>query len=85
MKCNKGDAENPDIRARLVAREINKVDHIDKCFASTPPLEAKKLLFAQYAKERAWSSKPLKLSVVDVRKAYFNATVSRRMSRYLKR
>ena len=43
---------NPDMRARLVASEINKGDKNDSFFASAPPLEAKKLLRAQYAKER---------------------------------
>ena len=46
VHCNKGDALNPDIRARLVACEINKGDKNDSCVASTPPLEAKKFPFA---------------------------------------
>ena len=71
--CNKGDEENPDIRCRLVACEINKGgDRPDHFFASTPPLEAKKLLFARFAQERQRSGKPLNLSFIDVRKAYFN-------------
>ena len=41
--CNKGDAEKPDIRARLVACELNTYKS-DDYFASTPPLEAKRLL-----------------------------------------
>ena len=50
--CNKGDEESPDIRCRLVACEINKGDRPDNFFASTPPLEEKKLLFARFAQER---------------------------------
>ena len=42
--CNKGDAACPDIRARLVATELNTYKS-DDFFASTPPLEAKRLLF----------------------------------------
>ena len=53
VNCNKGDAESPDIRARLVACEVNKGDKHDAFYASTPPLEAKKLLFARYAQERS--------------------------------
>ena len=45
---NKGDALKPDIRARLVACEIN-VYKTDEFYASTPPLEAKNMLFSQYA------------------------------------
>ena len=45
---NKGDASSPDVRARLVACEVNcggvKEERVD---ASTPPLEAKRLLFAK--------------------------------------
>ena len=72
VHCNKGDAVNPDIRARLVACEISKGDKNDSFFASTLPLEAKKFFFAQYTKERTRKGMPLRLSFVDVRKAYFN-------------
>ena len=71
--CNKGDDSMPDVRCRLVACEINKGgDRPDHFFASTPPLEAKKLLFARFAQERMRSGQHLQLSFVDVRKAYFN-------------
>ena len=75
--CNKGDAQNPDIRCRLVACEINKDGKQDSFFASTPPLEAKKLLFARYAKERRRKGKCLQLSFIDIRKAYFNGIPKR--------
>ena len=71
---NKGDSESPDVRARLVACEIND-GKTDAYFASTPPLEAKRILFSQYASRR-WSDDgtPWCLSFVDIKKAYFNAT-----------
>ena len=74
---NKGDAEAPDVRARLVACEIND-GKTDAYFASTPPLEAKRILFSEYASRR-WSKQgdPLMLSFVDIKKAYFNATPKR--------
>ena len=75
--CNKGDAESPDIRCRLVACEINKDGKNDSFFASTPPLEAKKLLFARFAKERYRKGESLQLSFVDIRKAYFNGIPKR--------
>ena len=34
--CNKGDAESPDVRARLEACELNKGDRNDAFSASTP-------------------------------------------------
>ena len=73
MLCNKGDNVKPDMRARLVACEVNKGgDRQDCFFASTPPLEAKKLLFSRFAQERKRKGKPLRLDFLDVKKAYFN-------------
>ena len=77
VNCNKGDAASPDVRARLVACEINRGDKQDHFFASTPPLEAKKMLFARFAQERNRDGQPLRLSFVDVRKAYFNGKPKR--------
>ena len=37
VMCNKGDAAAPDVRARLVACEVNTYKS-DDLFASTPPL-----------------------------------------------
>ena len=45
LDINKGDKLNPEYRSRLVAMEIKKDDRKD-LFAPTPPLEAKKILFA---------------------------------------
>ena len=39
--CNKGDGQEYNVRARLVACEVNTLE-TDEYFASTPPLEAKK-------------------------------------------
>ena len=75
--CNKGDHVEPDLRARLAACEINRGDKQDHLFASTPPLEAKKLLFAEYAKQRHRDGQPLELSFIDIRKAYFNGVPKR--------
>ena len=52
----------------MVAQEVNL--HADESFfAATPPLEAKRLLFSEYA-SRA-KSEDLQISFVDVKKAYF--------------
>ena len=45
IDVNKGDDQYPDYRSRLVAQEIKR-DRRDDLFAATPPLEAKKILFA---------------------------------------
>ena len=75
--CNKGDSEAPDVRARLVACELNDGHRNDLFAASTPPLEAKRILFAKYVTEQRRNGQPLRLSFVDIRKAYFNATPTR--------
>ena len=76
--CNKQDSQNPDVRARLVAQEIGV--HADSSFyAATPPLESKRMLFSGWATQRSRNGKPLKISFVDVRKAYFNGTPTRKL------
>ena len=47
-QLNKNDINDPDVRCRLVAQEVYL--HADESFfAATPPLEAKRLLFSEYA------------------------------------
>ena len=77
MINNKGDQYSYEIRARLVATEINRYKD-DHMYAPTPPLEAKKMLFSWAARRRRSAGGELhKLLFVDVRKAYFNATPMR--------
>ena len=45
LEINKGDENNYNIRARLVAQEFTK-GKLEKIFAATPPLEAKKTLLS---------------------------------------
>ena len=60
----------------MVACEINKDGTSNASFsASTPPLEAKKILFTKYASSPR--SKKLRISFVDIRKAYFNGVPER--------
>ena len=72
---NKGDAEKPDIRARLVAREIRTEVSDGSMYAATPPLEALKWLLslASSSPHLVGTSDELKVSFVDARRAYFNA------------
>ena len=76
VMANKGDSSEPDVRARLVGCEVNKGGEKESAFhASTPPLEAKKMLFSEFA-SRPRKSKP-RISFVDIRKAYFNGKPTR--------
>ena len=75
-----GDAQSPDIRARLVACEVNHDGtREDSYFASTPPLEAKRMLFAKFADSPRKNGVEQRLSFVDVRKAYFNGIPRRNL------
>ena len=78
VNCNKRDIHDPDVRARLVAQEVNTHPE-DSFFAATPPLEAKRMLMSEFATERYRDGKPLKLSFIDVRKAYFNGIPTRKL------
>ena len=51
VEVNKGTAENPDVRCRLVARDFKPKGEKDRedLFAAMPPLAAKRLLFAMAA------------------------------------
>lgn len=75
--CNKSDSVDPDVRARLASCELKKGDRNDAFSGSTPPLEGNRILFARYASERNWNGKPLRISFVDIRIAYFNAIPKR--------
>ena len=82
VNCNKGDHDVPDCRARLVCQEVNTYKS-DEFYASTPPLEAKRMLFSRYSSERTRGGKALKISFVDIRKAYFNALPKRLLHVFL--
>ena len=69
---NKGDVKHPEVRARLVAKEIKR-DKREDLFAATPPLEAKKALFSQCVSRKAKSGKRLKLRFIDIKRAYFHS------------
>ena len=70
VNCNKNDITDPDVRCRLVGQEVNLYAD-DSFYAATPPLEAKRMLFTQFSTERTRNGKPLQISFVDVKKAYF--------------
>ena len=77
VDTNKGDKLNPKIRSRLVAQEINR-SNMPELFAATPPLEFIKFLISMCASSQ-WSSRPTRLMVCDVKKAYFYAAATRRV------
>ena len=78
VNCNKNDINDPDVRCRLVAQEVNT--HAGDSFcAATPPLEANRLLFSQWSTEQSRNGSDLQLSFVDVKKAYFYGVPDRNL------
>ena len=78
LEINKGDEENVNIRARLVAQEFNQ-GKLTAIFAATPPLAAKKTLLSLAVTERigfgeGWH---YKLDFIDIKRAYFYAPAKR--------
>ena len=73
LDTNKGDKNNPNHRSRLVARSFNQGKD-DTLYASTPPLEAMRLIISHAA--TIDPNKPTvrrEMMVNDVRRAYFYA------------
>ena len=71
---NKGDDDNSNVRARLVAKEIKSDSRLDM-FAATPPLEAKKFLLPRAATS-GWlgANKGHRKSIfIDIKRAYMYA------------
>ena len=63
VNCNKNGINDPDVRCRLVAQEVNL--HADDSFyAATPPLEAKRLLISQWATEQSGMASAYNFSFV---------------------
>ena len=52
VKSNKQDAKNPKWRVRYVAQEVGSGSD-EALYAATPPLEARKVLLSQFARQRS--------------------------------
>ena len=84
VETNKGDDENPNIRSRLVAREIRMAGQ-DSIFAPTPPLESLRMILTMATTDFGGGWKPCldpsseqrtQVLMVDISRAYFNARTS---------
>ena len=80
---NKGDSDNPVIRSRLVGREFNEGKD-DTLYASTPPLEALRLLLSWAATTDGGSLSTVgkagngkSILIADVSRAFFEAPAKR--------
>ena len=72
IDVNKGDASKPNYRSRFVGKEF-KTYADDSLYASTPPLEALRLIVSR----AATTDKKRHLMINDVRRAYFYAEATR--------
>ena len=82
VHANKGDDTNPNVRSRLVARQIRQAGE-DAIFAPTPPLEALRSVLSLattdfpgrpvHVRDPA-SERRTQVSAVDISRAYFNAS-----------
>ena len=86
LDTNKGDEQNPNYRARLVAREIKR-DKRDDLFAATPPLESLRMVISICASHQFEAPENnFLIMITDVNWAYFYAPANRRStSRFLPR
>ena len=82
VDVNKGDNQCPNIRSRLVARQIRQAGE-DAIFAPTPPLEALRSVLSLATTDFAGrpehvrdptSERRTQVSAVDIARAYFNAS-----------
>lgn len=78
LEINKGDNENPNVRARLVGREL-KMDKRDDLFAATPPLESLKTIIAICASKQFHVERSERFIIMstDIKRAYFHAPATR--------
>ena len=77
LDTNKGDRATPNYRSRLVAREFNQGKD-DTLYASTPPLEALRIIVSHAATvDQDRPRQRRELMVNDVRRAYFYAQQQR--------
>ena len=76
---SKGDMDNPNYRSRLVGMEFN-TGRCDELYASTPPLEALRMIVSWAAtvdKDVGGGAARRQVMVNDVSRAYFYAKCSR--------
>ena len=83
VETNKGDDANPNVRSRLVAREIRMAGQ-EAIFAPTPPLESLRMVLSyavtnfsgekikEYGED---SEERMQVMLIDISRAYFNAKI----------
>ena len=77
LDTNKGDELHPDLRSRLVGRELKMDARVD-LFSATPPLETMKFLISLCSRGQYGPQKErLRIASIDIKRAYFYAAARR--------
>ena len=72
---NKGDNVNPNVRARLIARQMRQKGWA-AIFAATPPLWVFRYLCAMATMDDPGVSRTRKMMIIDLKRAYFHSYAS---------
>ena len=75
IDLNIGDAEHPDHRSRLVAKDFN-TGREEGVFAATPPREALKFLISEAATIEEGSRKEKIIMINNIARAFFEAEMN---------
>ena len=80
VDTNKGDVDSPDVRCRLVGRELKAFQLRDDVFSATPPLMAVMFLFSLFMTLNipgASAGAAMCLMFLDISRAYFHSPATR--------
>ena len=79
IDIDKGDADRPNYRSRLVAQEFNTGigrDPYGENFAATPPIESLRSLLSVAATRRSDGNRSV-IAIANVKRVYFEAEIQR--------
>eukprot|EP00959_Pyramimonas_sp_CCMP1952_P404673 8481003-Pyramimonas_sp.AAC.1 len=83
VDVNKGDDARPEIRCRLVAKELKSAQtkagiFRDDVFSATPPQEGVKILFSKMMSRKRGDCRQRKRMFIDISRAHFHSPARRR-------
>ena len=79
VDTNKGTAEKPEVRSRLVGQEFARGEVRDDLFAATPPLTATRMLLSALASRGRQGPRDHRIMLLDVKKAFLYGKIQRRV------
>ena len=79
VDVNKGTAENPEVRSRLVGQEFAAGQARDDLFAATPPLAAARMMVSGLASRGRAGPGSHRLMILDIKKAFLYGKIRRKV------